>query len=83
VRLDAANRRAGQEELLRQARQPAPMAMAKDATRRAIEHSFALPLRAAGVAATVRVRFPDEPDFPVLSDEQMDRSRSLNEVLAK
>ena len=80
AKLDAANRRAGQAELLRQARLPAPMKMARDATRRAIESSFALPLRAAGVQATVRVRFPDEPNFPPLNDEQMDRTRSLKEV---
>ncbi|MFW2830704.1 DUF4230 domain-containing protein [Sphingomonas sp. ID0503] len=82
-RLDMANRKAGQAELLRQAKQPAPMRMAKDATRRAIERSFALPLQAAGVEATVRVRFPDEPDFPARNDEQMDRSRSLNEVMSE
>lgn len=78
--LDSSNRRAGQVELLRQAREPVPMNLAKDATRRAIEHSFALPLRAAGLTAEVRVRFPDEPDFPRRSMEQIDRSRSLEDV---
>jgi hypothetical protein len=78
--LDAANRAAGQAELLRQAREPVPIALAKDATRRAIERSFALPLRAAGLDATVRVRFPDEPNFPGADHEQMDRSRSIAEV---
>lgn len=77
--LDAANRRAGQAELLRQARGPVPMRLARDATRRAVERSFALPLRAAGLEAQVRVRFAGEPD----AAEQLDRSRSLEEVYAK
>src|SRR5690606_19385633 len=47
--LDDANRKAGQAELLRQARDTVPMRLARDATRRAIERSFAMPLRAAGV----------------------------------
>lgn len=78
--LDAANRRVGQAELLRQARAPVPMNLARDATRRAVERSFALPLRAAGLDATVRVRFPDEAGFPAVDREQMDRSRALSEV---
>jgi len=75
-RLDAANRKAAQNELLRQARAPTPMRIAREATRRAVERNFALPLRAAGLDAHVAVRFPDEGR----SDEQMDRSRSLDEV---
>jgi uncharacterized protein DUF4230 len=80
--LDAANRRAGQSELLRQARQPLPISLAKDATRRAIARSFALPLRAVGVDASVRVRFTDEPDFPKTETEWIDHSRSIAEVYA-
>jgi hypothetical protein len=78
-RLDAANRRAAQAELLRQARGPTPMRIARDATRRAVERNFALPMRAAGLNARVIVRFADEPR----SDEQMDRSAPLNEVLGE
>ena len=77
-RLDEANRRAGQAELVRQAREPTMIRLARDATRRAVERSFAMPLRAAGVDATVKVRFADEP---VPSDERWDTSRSLAEVL--
>lgn len=77
--LDQANRRAGQAELIRQARDAMPIRLARDATRRAVERSFAMPLRAAGVPADVRVRFADEP---VRNDEQWDVSRSLDEVLA-
>ncbi len=77
-RLDTANRRAGQVELMRQAREPAMIRLARDATRRAVERSFAMPLRAAGVDATVTVRFADEP---VSSSERWDASRSLQDVL--
>ncbi len=77
-RLDAANRRAGQIELIRQAREPAMIKLARDATRRAVERSFAMPLRAAGIDATVAVRFADEP---IASTERWDTSRSLQDVL--
>lgn len=76
-RLDAANRTAGQAELLRQARAPSPMKLARDATRRAVERNFAMPLRAAGVEATVKVRFADEP----VNDERWDTTRTVQEVL--
>ena len=76
--LDAANRSAGQAELLAQARAAPVMTMAKDATRRAVERSFAMPLKAAGIDATVNVRFADDP---VRGGEHWDVSRSLEEVL--
>jgi len=78
-RLDAANRRAGQQELIRQAREGPMIQLARDATRRAVERNFTAPLRAVGVEANVRVRFADEP---VPSNERWDVSRSLEEVLA-
>ena len=59
TRLDAANKAAGQAELVRQARDPLPMRLARDAARTAIERSFAMPLKAAGVEATVTARFRD------------------------
>jgi hypothetical protein len=80
--LDDANRQAGQADLLKQAAGPVPMSFARDATRRAIAHSFAMPLRAAGLDATVRVKFAGEADFPAIDDRPMDRSRSLGEVYA-
>lgn len=76
-RLDEANRKAAQAELLRQAKAPTPMRIAREATRRAVERNFALPLRAAGLDAHVVVRFPDEGR----SSEQMDRSTTLNEAV--
>ena len=48
-RLDAANRQRAEEELARQATQALPMRLARDAARRAIERSFAMPLKAAGI----------------------------------
>jgi len=78
-RLDTANRRAAQAELLRQARGPVPMRIARDATRRALERNFALPMRAVGLDARVQVRFADEPR----SDEQMDRSTPVSEALGR
>lgn len=78
AQLDAANRRAGQAELLRQARAALPMKLARDAARRAVERNFAMPLQAAGLDVTVAVRFADEP---VAGDgERMDGSRSLEEI---
>lgn len=58
--LDAANRKRGQDELLKQAKGEVPMRLARDATRSAIERSFAMPLRAAGIKATVVATFAGE-----------------------
>ncbi|MES2987203.1 MAG: DUF4230 domain-containing protein [Pseudomonadota bacterium] len=77
--LDDANRKAGQAELVRQAREETPMRLARDATRRAVERSFLMPLKAVGVNATVEVLFPDETRGP---SEQWDVSRSVSDVLA-
>lgn len=74
--LDSLNRAAGQKELTQQALQPATMKLARAATRRAVEHSFAMPLKAAGLDATVRVRFSDEG----ASDEVWDTSKPIDGV---
>jgi hypothetical protein len=58
--LDSANKDAGKAELVRQARDALPMRLARDAARNAIERSFAMPLRAAGLDATVSARFAGE-----------------------
>ncbi|CAN5355085.1 hypothetical protein BH10PSE13_BH10PSE13_24960 [soil metagenome] len=55
--LDAANKARGQNELLTQARGAVPMKLARDAARSAIERSFAMPLRAAGIEARVTAQF--------------------------
>lgn len=75
--LDAANRDAAQKELVRQAREAMPMRLARDSTRRAIERSFAMPLRAAGINANVEVTFPDER-----GNEVWDMSRNPADVIA-
>lgn len=57
--LDAANRKAGQAELIKQAKSATPMRLAEAAARSAIEQSFAMPLKAAGIDATVAARFSE------------------------
>jgi hypothetical protein len=60
--LDAANRKAAQEELIKQAKGTTPMRLARNAARTAVEQSFAMPLKAAGIDARVTARFAaDEP----------------------
>ena len=56
-----ANRKAAQEELIKQARGATPMRLAEGAARTAIEQSFAMPLKAAGIDATVTARFAGAP----------------------
>ncbi|MGH6650656.1 MAG: DUF4230 domain-containing protein [Sphingopyxis sp.] len=55
--LDAANRKAAQDELIKQAKGTTPMRLAKGAARTAVEQSFAMPLKAAGIDAKVTARF--------------------------
>lgn len=57
--LDSENRREAQDDLMRQARAPEPMRLARDAAMRDVARSFAMPLRAAGVEASVAVRSLD------------------------
>ncbi|HEX8062653.1 MAG TPA: DUF4230 domain-containing protein [Allosphingosinicella sp.] len=57
--LDSANRQAAQDELMRQARGSGPMQLARGAAMRDVARAFALPLRAAGIEASVAVRFVD------------------------
>lgn len=57
--LDEANRQSAQDELMRQAREPRAMQMARGAAMRDVARAFALPLRSAGIEASVAVRFID------------------------
>ncbi len=59
--LDTANRKAAQEELIKQAKGPTPMRLAQTAARTAIQQSFAMPLKAAGIDAQVTARFAAGP----------------------
>jgi hypothetical protein len=77
-KLDQANRSRGQQELVRQARQPLPMRLARDAAKRAVARSFAMPLRAAGIEANVEVRFAGEGSQ---DPSYLDRSRRIEDVL--
>jgi hypothetical protein len=76
--LDAANRQRGQQELVRQARAGLPMRLARDAAKRAVERSFAMPLKAAGIDAEVTARFADEG---TQDPSYLDRSRRMEDVL--
>jgi hypothetical protein len=76
--LDSANRQRGQQELMRQARETLPMQLARDAAVRAVERSFAMPLRAAGIDARVEVRFAGDADE---DRSVLDRSRRIEDVL--
>lgn len=78
-RLDAANRARATASLLQQARAPAPMRLAREAARKAVERSFAMPLRAAGIEANVAARFADERRGG--DPSQLDRSRRIEDVL--
>jgi hypothetical protein len=55
--LDEENRLRAREELMRQARAPEALAAAREAAMRDVARGFAMPLRAAGIAASVSVRF--------------------------
>ena len=59
--LDTANRKAAQGELIKQAKGPTPMRLAQTAARTAIQQSFAMPLKAAGIDAKVTARFAAGP----------------------
>jgi hypothetical protein len=77
-RLDAANRQRGQQELVRQARAGLPMRLAREAAKRVVERSFAMPLKAAGIDAQVEARFADEE---MQDPSYLDRSRRMEDVL--
>ena len=55
--LDQSNRAKAKSDVIAQAKAPVMLKLAQGATARAIEHSFALPLKAAGVEAIVKVEF--------------------------
>jgi hypothetical protein len=55
--LDAENRGKAKADVLKQAAGETPLRLARDATARAVERSFAMPLKAAGVEASVKVEF--------------------------
>ena len=77
--LDQANRRSAQDELMRQARERTPTGQARHAAMRIVARSFALPLRSAGIDASVAIRFVD----PSGHEESffLDRPRRIDETV--
>lgn len=77
--LDEANLMSAEQELIRQAREPLPLQTARDNAMRMVARSFALPLRAAGIDASVAVRFQD----PAGRDEavHIERARQVEDVV--
>jgi len=79
-RLDKANQARAVADLRKQAMAEVPMRLARDAARSAIERSFAMPLKAAGIDdAKVVARFAAEEDRE--DPSYIDHSRPYNEVL--
>lgn len=79
--LDSANRAKGQAELVRQAKGPIPMRLARDAFKRAIAQNFEVPLRAAGMDARVTAFFADEQGGSVTT--RWDESTPLSEIVGQ
>jgi len=77
--LDDANRAKGQSELVRQAKGPVPMKLARDAFKRAISQNFQVPLRAAGLEAKVEAYFADELGGNVTT--RWDESTPISEIV--
>ena len=77
--LDDANRSKGQAELVRQAKGPVPMKLARDAFKRAITQNFQAPLRAVGLNAKVETYFADEIGGQVST--RWDESTPLEEIV--
>jgi uncharacterized protein DUF4230 len=77
--LDQANSRSAQDELMRQARERTPTSLARNAAMRAVARSFAMPLRTAGIDASVAVRFLD----PAGREEAyfLDRPRRIDDAI--
>ena len=55
--IDQSNSRSAQDDLMRQARERTPTILARNAAMRSVARSFAMPLRAGGIDASVAVRF--------------------------
>ena len=77
--LDKANQARAVADLRKQAMAKVPMQLARDAARSAIERSFAMPLKAAGIgdARVVALFASEDAGDP----SYIDQSRSYNEVL--
>lgn len=76
--LDSANRAKGQAELVRQAKGPVPIRLARDAFKRAISQNFEAPLRAVGMDAKVEAFFADEQGGKI--NTRWDYSKPIGEI---
>ena len=76
--LDSANRAKGQAELVRQAKGPVPMRLARDAFKRAMSQNFEAPLRAVGMDAKVEAFFADEQGGKI--NTRWDYSKPIGEI---
>jgi hypothetical protein len=74
--LDQANNRSAQAEIMRQSRDRIPMQLARNSAMRTVAGSFALPLRAAGIDASVAVRLLDASGHEEAA--WLDRPRALD-----
>ena len=79
--LDAANRQRAQSDLLRQAREEAPIRIARDAAMRLVARAFAMALRTAGIDASVAVRFVDPAGEEQAS--YLDRRHSIEDAVRR
>ncbi len=79
--LDQANGQAARAELIRQAREPSPIAIARQAAKQAVAQSFVLPLKAAGMDPHVRVRFRGEAFPDAQPFTPMDFARPWQDVI--
>ena len=79
--LDSANRAKGQAELVRQAKGPVPIRLARDAFKRAISQNFEAPLRAVGMDAKVEAFFADEQGGKI--NTRWDYSKPIGEIVGK
>ncbi len=79
--LDEANRSKGQAELVRQAKGPVPMRLARDAFKRAVAQNFQAPLRATEINAKVETYFADEIGGDVST--RWDLSTPLQEIVKR
>ncbi len=77
--LDSANRQKGEAELIRQAKGPVPMGLARTAFKNAIAQNFAAPLKASGIEAKVVAFHTDEPKEKITT--RFDYSTPIGKVM--
>ncbi len=79
--LDQANRAKAVADLRNQAQGQVPMKFARQAARQAVERSFAMPLKAAGISdAKVVARFPGEKEDTSVWDVSTSYEDAINEA---